>query len=125
MEGHGPIGSLVVKTRATVPLEISAELGLYVVVSEPTFEKVPEPNVDHVALVAVPPIVPFNCTKAPAQIEVSLPAFSVGGISNKIVAASFTEGQGEIIPVAVSVNVTFPVVPIGGKNIALRVLAFG
>ena len=115
----------MVKTRATVPLVISAELGLSVVVSEPTFEKVPEPNVDHVALVAVPPIVPFNCTSAPAQIEVSLPAFTKGVALRFIVAVSLAAGHGAIIPLAVNVSVILPVAPLGGIKVAFNVFEFG
>jgi len=61
--GQGPAGSLVVSVSVTVPLAI---LGVYVDVKELRFEKVPL-GADHVALVALPPIVPASVTAPPAQ----------------------------------------------------------
>ena len=40
--------------------------------------KLPVPLELQVALVAVPPIDPFNCTLDPVQIEVSFPALTKG-----------------------------------------------
>ena len=54
---HGPVGSLVVIVRVTVPAAISAALGVYVVVSAETFANVPVPEVLQVELEAPPPLV--------------------------------------------------------------------
>ncbi len=58
--GHGPVGLLVVNVRVTLPDEISAALGVYVVVRLPALPKLPVPEVLHVAEVAEPSIVPAN-----------------------------------------------------------------
>ena len=42
--------------------------------------KVPLPDVDQVAVLALPPIVPISVYALPAQIEVLDPAFAVGGV---------------------------------------------
>ena len=73
VQGPPPSGSFVVKVRVTVPLVI---LGVYVEVSEPSFEKVPLGAV-HVEVVAPPPIFPFNVTLPPAQTGDGLPASAV------------------------------------------------
>ena len=125
VEVQGPIGSLVVSTSATEPLEISAELGVYVLVRDPVFEKVPDPRVDQVALVADPPIVPSSETTAPAQIALSFPALTNGVAFKLIVVWSFTVGHGAIIPFAVKVKFIDPVAPEGGMKVAFNVFGFG
>jgi hypothetical protein len=122
---QGPMGLFVVSTNATVPLEMSAALGEYVVFNELTLAKDPVPRLDHVALVAAPPIEPFNRIFAPAHTEVSLPAFTKGVAFKLIVASSFTVGHGDMIPFAVNVSVIAPVTPLGGVYVAFSVFAFG
>jgi hypothetical protein len=75
---QGPEGSFVVNVSVTVPFVI---VGVYVEASEFTFEKFPLDAL-HVALVALPPIVPFNVTVPPGTTVCGLPAFTV--------AAAFT-----------------------------------
>jgi hypothetical protein len=64
-------------------------------------------------------------TEDPAQIEVSLPAYANGAAFKLMFATSFTAGQGDIMPLAVSVSETDPLDPTGGINVALRVFGFG
>jgi hypothetical protein len=51
---------LVVNVRVTLPDEISAALGVYVVDSPVAFPKLPVPEVVQVAEEAEPPMVPAN-----------------------------------------------------------------
>jgi hypothetical protein len=57
---QGPAGSLVVKVKVTLPAAISAAEGVYVAVKSDVLLKVPDPEVDHKAEVAPPPMVPAN-----------------------------------------------------------------
>ena len=113
---QGPAGSFVVKIKSTPPAAIAEALGVKVVFSALGFVKEPLPGVTvvQVELVADPPIVPFKLTRDPLQIEVSFPAFTVGFGLNTIILSSETDGQGLIVPVAVNVKTTFPVVPKDG-----------
>jgi hypothetical protein len=61
-------GSLVVSVRLIMPADMSAALGVYVVLRADALAKVPVPDVDHVDDVAEPPIVPVTVTISPAQI---------------------------------------------------------
>ena len=124
---QGPIGSFVVKIISSPPAEIAAALGVKVVLRELAFEKDPLPGVTvvHVELVAAPPIIPCKLTSDPLHIEVSFPAFTVGFGLNKMILSSETDGQGLIVPVALSVNTTLPLVPKDGMYVAFKVFAFG
>ncbi len=82
--------------------------------SEFGFEKEPLPVVVQVELVAVPPIVPCKLTTEPLQIEVSFPASAIGCGLKVMILTSETEGQGLMVPVALSVRTIFPVAPIDG-----------
>jgi hypothetical protein len=113
---HGPAGSLVVKIKSKPPAAIAVALGVKTVLSAVAFEKEPLPGVAvvHVAFVAAPPIVPCKFTFDPAQMVVSFPAETVGFGLKTMILSSETEGQGLVVPVAVRVKTTFPVVPKDG-----------
>ena len=70
---HSPGGSFVVNVSVTDPVVIE---GVYVEVKEVGSEKVPEGAL-HVALVAVPPMVPFKVTVPPAHTIWAGPALAV------------------------------------------------
>ena len=65
LDGQGPAGSLVVSVKVTVP---EAIVGVYVDVKELGLENVPLGAL-HVALVALPPMVPANVIDPPAQTD--------------------------------------------------------
>ena len=110
---HGPAGSLVVKIKSKPPAAIAVALGVKTVLSALAFEKEPLPGVVvvHVAFVAAPPIVPCKFTFDPAQMVVSFPAETVGLGLNTMILSSETDGHGLMVPVAVRVNKTLPLVP--------------
>ena len=68
-EVQGPVGSLLVKVRVTVPAAISAALELYVVARADALANVPVPEVLHVEEDAPPLLVPVTETTLPAQIS--------------------------------------------------------
>ena len=70
-------------------------------------------------------MVPCKMTEDPAQIEVSLPALTIGLAFKVIGTVVFSAGHGAIIPLAVNVNVTTPVAPEAGVNVAFNVFGLG
>jgi hypothetical protein len=73
--GPAPSGSFVVSVSVTGPLGI---LGVYVDVSEFGLENMPLGAV-HVALVALPPILPAKVIELPEHTFCGVPAFAVAG----------------------------------------------
>lgn len=106
-EVQGPVGSLVVRVRVTVPEAISAALGLYVVASAVAFANEPVPDELHVEVEAPPPLVPETETTLPAQMSWSIPAFTVGaGEIVRTIASDLAEhGPAGLFVARVSVTV--------------------
>src|SRR5438128_11951119 len=88
--------------------------GVYVEVSEFTFENL-LPRALHVALVALPPIVPFNVTVPPGTTVCGFPAFTVATGSTVIttVEVAAVHGPAPSGSFVVNVSVTVPLVIAG------------
>lgn len=107
--GHEPAGSLVVSVSVTEPL---AMVGVYVDVSELTFENEPLGAL-HVAEVALPPIVPARSIAPEEQIPLSGPASTIAAGLTVITTVEVTGGHGPAGSFVVSVSVTVPLVILG------------
>lgn len=84
-------------------------LGVYVELSVVAFENVPL-GADQVALVAEPPMLPFNITDPPEHTRRGAPASTVAGVLSEmtVVLVTGTHGPGPSGSLVVSVRVTEP-----------------
>ena len=101
-------GLFVVRVRVTLPADLSAALGVYVVLRADALAKVPVPDVDQVDDVADPPLVPETDATSPEQIVISVPAFTVAAGLIVTVIASLTALHGPLGSFVVSVRITLP-----------------
>jgi hypothetical protein len=105
---HIVAGSFVVSVSVTVPADLSAALGVYVVFRAEALAKVPVPDVDQVDDVADPPLVPETDAISPAQMVISEPAFTVAAGLIVTVIASLTALHGPLGLSVVIVKMTDP-----------------
>ena len=76
--------------------------------SEPVLSNVPEPDVDHIADEALPPVMADKVKSLPEQIIASLPAFAVAAGSIVTEILSEIEVHGPTGSFVVTVNITDP-----------------
>src|SRR5690606_40367369 len=115
---QGPAGSLVVSVSVTVPAAMSPGPGVYTALSRLALLNVPSPSkVDHVALVALPPIVPASVAVVPAHIDNGAPASTVGAGLMVITTSSLTASHTPAGSSVVSVSVTVPAAMYPGPGV--------
>jgi hypothetical protein len=105
---HTVGGLFVVSVSVTLPADLSAPLGVYVVLRADVLAKVPVPEDDQVDDVADPPLVPVIDATSPAQMVWSAPALTVAAGLIVTVIASLTALQGPFGLFVVSVRTTLP-----------------
>jgi hypothetical protein len=101
LQGPAPSGSLVVNVSVTEPLAME---GVYVDVSEFTFEKLPVGALQ-VEVVALPPMLPAKVIVPPAQTVCTAPALAVAAWFTVIITVEIPALQGPAPSGSLVVNV--------------------